>query len=106
MPPGTGELTMAPFHRLLIWYIVTIMLLSIVVPTKNRPATLAYAVRAALALPSDDLELVVQDCSDDNRTQDAIAPFAADGRLRYEKSVGAPSMTDNWNLAFERVRGE
>jgi hypothetical protein len=82
------------------------MLLSIVVPTKNRPATLYYAVQAALAHPSDDLEIVVQDCSDDNRTHDVLEPFADQPRLRYEKSAGAPSMTENWNLAFERVRGD
>jgi hypothetical protein len=37
---------------------------------------------------------------------EALAPFATDPRLRYARSTGAPSMTENWNLAFERVRGD
>jgi glycosyltransferase involved in cell wall biosynthesis len=82
------------------------MLLSVVIPTKNRPDTLHFAVRAALLVRSGDLEVVVQDCSEDDRSEAAIAMFAADERLRYAKSPAAPSMTENWNLAFERVSGD
>lgn len=82
------------------------MLLSVVIPTKNRPYTLSAAVRAALAVQSPDLEIVVQDCSNNLETGNVAATLSADSRLRYEKSPGAPSMTENWNYAFARVRGE
>jgi hypothetical protein len=82
------------------------MLLSVVIPTKNRPHTLSAAVRAALAVQSPDLEIVVQDCSDDLETRNVVAALSADSRLRYEKSPGLPSMTENWNHAFERVHGD
>jgi hypothetical protein len=88
-----------------VWYIREV-LLSVVIPTKNRPSTLYYAVCAALAIPSKDLEVVVQDCSDNNTSQDVLAPFIGDARLRYARSDGTPSMTQNWNFAFERLRGE
>ena len=42
------------------------MLLSIIIPTKNRYNTVLYAINSALNIISQDFEIVVQDCSENN----------------------------------------
>lgn len=81
-------------------------LLSIVIPTKNRAATAVSAVRAALDIGSDDLEVVVQDCSDEPGLDAAIAAHVSDQRLRYRYDPRPRSMTDNWNRAMMSASGE
>jgi hypothetical protein len=79
-------------------------ILSVVVPTKNRAATAMPLLDSLLRLPADDLEVVVQDCSDDDELERAVTRFAADPRLAYRHGPTV-SMTQNWNAAMARVRG-
>jgi|HubBroStandDraft_1064217.scaffolds.fasta_scaffold32827_3 glycosyltransferase involved in cell wall biosynthesis len=79
-------------------------LLTVVVPTRNRPETALMTVRTLLQIPDDRLEVVVQDCSDDERLAQTIGSVS-DTRLRYRR--GTPvSMSANWNRALESVSGE
>ena len=81
-------------------------LLSIIIPTKNRQYTCVYAIESALLLNKEDIEIIVQDCSDSNILEKQIVDkFGTDARIKYEYVDTKPSMTDNWNRAFERATG-
>lgn len=83
---------------------MTTPLVSVVVPTRNRAALLARAVRSVLAQTFDDFELiVVNDASTDN-TSDVLATFA-DPRLRVlerGKNSGAAAAR---NAGLREARG-
>ncbi|MHB1843354.1 MAG: glycosyltransferase [Deltaproteobacteria bacterium] len=81
--------------------------LTVIVPTKNRASTAVHAVRSALSVEGHGLDVIVQDCSDSSELADALRALdLSTSRLRYRRSPGAPSMTENWNLAFEGVSTE
>jgi glycosyl transferase family 2 len=79
---------------------------SLLVPTRNRPATAECLVRHALRFFPDDYEIVVQDCGTPGPLREALKDVSSDPRLRYEHTGRLVSMTDNWNRGFERCRGE
>ena len=58
-------------------------IVSALVCTRNRPGSIARAVRSLLAADGTDLELIVIDQSDGPETERALAPLTADPRLRY-----------------------
>lgn len=79
--------------------------LSIVIPTRNRAETAAYAVRNALGVGNcDSVEVIVHDCGDDDSLGDILEKKGL-GRAKYFH-VPACSMTENWNLAMEHVHGQ
>jgi glycosyltransferase involved in cell wall biosynthesis len=80
-------------------------LLSIIIPTYNRQECAASAIRCALAIPSNDIEVVVQDCSDNDLLSSIIAPERLDKRLSYRYERPAVMM-ENWNRAIGRATGE
>jgi glycosyltransferase involved in cell wall biosynthesis len=81
-------------------------LLSIIIPTKNRQHTCLFAIESVLLLNKEDVEIIVQDCSDSNILEKQISDkFETDTRISYEYIDTKPSMTDNWNRAFERATG-
>ncbi len=83
------------------------MLLSVIIPTKNRQDTALFAIESALAVHPQDVEVVVQDCSDTNILEQQIADkFGKDIRIKYQYTNKKPSMTENWNMAFNRASGE
>ena len=82
-------------------------LLSIIIPTKNRQYTAVFAVASVLDIESDDIEVVIQDCSDDNSLEDLLRlKFKDDPRIKYFFSDSEPSLTDNWNLAIGNASGK
>ena len=82
-------------------------LLSIIIPTKNRQYTCLYAIQSVLLLNKEDVEIIVQDCSDSNILEQEIAlKFNSDKRILYEYVNSKPSMTQNWNRGYERASGE
>jgi glycosyltransferase involved in cell wall biosynthesis len=80
-------------------------LLSIIIPTKNRQETAIAAVRTALAIDSQDIEIVVQDCSEDDSLRAMLLQFH-DGRIKYHYQSGMVSMTENWNRAYGNATGD
>ena len=50
----------------------TLPLLSIIIPTKNRQYTCLYSIESALKISDDNLEIIVQDCSDTDILKDNI----------------------------------
>jgi glycosyltransferase involved in cell wall biosynthesis len=83
------------------------ILLSVIIPTKNRRMTCAHAVMAALAIPHEDIEIIVQDCSDSTQLKAELEHISnRDSRIKYEHLSTSPSMTENWNRAYERASGK
>ena len=81
-------------------------LLSIVVPTKNRADTAKYCIRNCLSISSDNLEIIVHDCSDNDELETIMTRDFQDKRLAYYHIRRTVSMTENWNLAMEKIHGE
>jgi hypothetical protein len=80
-------------------------LLTVVMPTHARARYATHAIRSVLAIPSDALQLVVHDTSED----DVLARDAAgivDPRLRYVHCREPLSMTENHNRAMALAEGE
>jgi glycosyltransferase involved in cell wall biosynthesis len=78
---------------------------SVVIPTRERPATLRYALRTCLAQDFDDYEIVVSDNFGGPATREVVEE-AASKRIRYVRSDRLLSMSSNWELAVAQARGE
>jgi glycosyltransferase involved in cell wall biosynthesis len=82
-------------------------LLSIIIPTKNRQYTAVFAVNSVLNIPSDNLEVIVQDCSDDDSLRQILnSKYGEDARLKYFHTHQKPSMNENWSTAISNTRGK
>lgn len=79
-------------------------MISIIVPTRNRPATLPATLRTCLDQDFADFEVVVFDNASDASTADAVAEFD-DVRLRYVRQSSALPMTSSWNAALSHATG-
>lgn len=82
------------------------VLLSIVVPTRNRSSYAIPMVESILALQDDEFELVVSDNSEDDALAQWVAARVPDRRLRYLQVPGRLSMTGNCNWGLSLARGE
>lgn len=75
------------------------MLVSVVIPTKDRPVPVLDAVRSVFAGSYQHFELFVVDQSADETTRDALAPFTTDPRFHYLQNrrpgYGASSSRNN-----------
>jgi glycosyltransferase involved in cell wall biosynthesis len=85
------------------------VLLSICVPTRDRPELLMRNLRAVLGqiAPGDKVEVLVSDNSEGAATAEAVSELNRQGALiAYEQNVPPVSMYVNHNLLIERARGE
>ncbi|AGX88707.1 glycosyltransferase family 2 protein [Candidatus Symbiobacter mobilis] len=81
-------------------------LVSVLIPTHNRPDYLEVALRSALAQRYANLEIVVSDNGDDDLTAQRIQPYLqAHPHIRYFRRQGM-SATENWDKCMELSRGE
>ncbi len=78
---------------------------SVVIPTRDRAATLRYALRTCLEQDFDDYEVVVSDNQGGPDTR-AVVDEAGSPKVRYVRSPELLSMSSNWELAVSRARGE
>src|SRR5450432_1338600 len=74
---------------------------SIVIPTRNRPALAVLAVRAALEAAGCDDEVIVADNGDQPLRLDNN-----DARLRTLRADRVYSMPDNWERGVRAARGQ
>lgn len=81
-------------------------LLSIIIPTKNRYECLIPVVKALLKyINSSDIEIIVQDNSDDNT--EGLACFSnLDSRVKYFHNKGSFSMDENTIFAISNANGK
>jgi Glycosyl transferase family 2 len=82
-------------------------LLSIVVPTKNRYATLNIIVDQFMSWDSPDFELIIEDNSDDvSEFAPVLARYGSDVRLRYRHTAAPLAATENCEAAVARAVGK
>ena len=76
---------------------------TIVLPTRNRPATLAGAVRSVVEQARLGTNVVVSDNSTDERSRDEVADFCSrydDELVRYVRPPEPLAMPAHWNWAL------
>jgi hypothetical protein len=76
---------------------------TIVIPTRNRPATLAGAVRSVVEQSRLGTNVVVSDNSTDARSRDGVAAFCSrydDEVVRYVRPPEPLAMPAHWNWAL------
>ena len=81
-------------------------LLSIVVPTKNRYYYLKYLIQLIEELQSDEIEMVIQDNSDDNEEFQNYLKEKKYSFIRYDYVKGQIPMSDNSDRAILNSTGE
>jgi predicted O-linked N-acetylglucosamine transferase (SPINDLY family)/glycosyltransferase involved in cell wall biosynthesis len=81
-------------------------LVSVLIPTHNRPDYFELALKSVLAQNYSPLEIIVSDNSDDEQTHERIAPYLVmHPAIRYYRVPGY-SGPDNFRNCFEHSRGE
>ena len=78
---------------------------SIVIPTRDRAATLAYALRTCLSQEFEDFEVVVSDNDSPPMTRELAESFG-DRRIKYVRTPAALAMTDSLEFAVSHATGE
>lgn len=82
-------------------------LLSIIVPTRNRYATLGVIVEQFLSWGTNDFELIIEDNSDDSGPfSSVLEKYGADPRLRYRHESKPLAATENCDAAVARATGK
>lgn len=81
-------------------------LISIVIPTKNRQEYAIETIKQILLSPEPDIQVVIQDNSDDNKLEDMLRTLGYDKRLKYNYSPGVLSFVDNFSIAISLADGE
>lgn len=81
-------------------------LVSILIPTHNRPDYLEIALKSALAQTYENIEIIVSDNSDDELSLERLAPYrAAHPNIHYFRSIGATA-TENGRICLDHATGE
>lgn len=81
------------------------MLVSLIIPTRDRAEYLRHSLAAALTIKSDDVEILISDNASVDDTHDVIHAFE-DKRLRYINTGQRLSMRQNFEYALEESRGD
>lgn len=81
-------------------------LLSILIATKNRQRYCLSAVESILEIGNENIQVVVQDNSDDTSLKNMLHSFFEDKRLVYRYTPPPFSSIDNFNAALELATGE
>ena len=80
------------------------IVISIVIPTRERSSTLGYAIATALDQKSDRVEVIVSDNASADETR-AVTESFSDRRLRYLNTGRRLSMSDNYEFSLGHVNG-
>ena len=78
---------------------------SIVIPTRQRHQTLAYAIQSVMNQNHPDFELIVMDNCSSEETWHVVKQFRSP-RLRYERSPRVLPMNENWETGLSLCQGE
>ncbi len=78
---------------------------SIVIPTRDRPQTLPYAIQSVLFQDYQDYELVVQDNCSGPETAAVVRQFHSP-RLKYNRAGRPLPMNENWEAALALCEGQ
>ncbi|MES2299256.1 MAG: glycosyltransferase [Pseudomonadota bacterium] len=81
-------------------------LVSILIPTHNRPDYCELALKSVLAQGWDNLDIVISDNSDDELTRERLAPYVAKhANINYMRVPGL-SARENFSNAYDQGQGE
>ncbi|WP_025599774.1 glycosyltransferase family 2 protein [Burkholderia sp. WSM2230] len=82
-------------------------LISICIPTCNRPRLIEEAIRSCEALTYGEFEIVIGDDSSDDRTEQAVKRWRVGAKhpVRYERNLPRLGQASNVNRLFARARG-
>ena len=80
-------------------------LVSILIPTHERPEYFKLALESALAQTYRNIEIIVSDNSGDERTAELMKEYAAYTRIYYTHDASLSPMK-NWLAPLEKARGE
>lgn len=80
--------------------------LSVLIPTKNRQKYAAFAIEQILQIESRQLQIIVQDNSDNDELSKIVTNKFNDPRLKYNYIKESISTIENFNLAIENSDGE
>jgi glycosyltransferase involved in cell wall biosynthesis len=78
---------------------------SVVIPTRERAATLRHALHTCLDQKFDDYEIVVSD-NDGSPATKAVVDEAGSPKVKYVRTPGLLAMSSNWDFAVSHARGE
>jgi len=78
---------------------------SIVLPTRERPDLLKFALASALKQDYEDFEIVVSDNYSGSQTRQVVESFQSP-RVRYFRTKEPLSMPDSWEFALKYAKGE
>ena len=85
---------------------VTSALVSVLIPTHNRPDYLEIALQSVLAQSYGNIEIVISDNGDDTLSQERIAPYLArHPNIKYFRKQGMTAV-ENFDKCFELSKGE
>ena len=80
-------------------------LVSVCVPTRNRPEPLKLLVESVLTQTHGDLEIVITDNSDDSRSEELVRDYFSDGRIHYSRNPTNLGMNGNAAACLSKARG-
>ena len=81
-------------------------LVSIMIPTYNRPVYFEQTLKSVLAQTYQNLDIVVCDNSTNETTAELMQPYLGDPRIRYIRNREAKSKAENFASFESLVRGE
>jgi glycosyltransferase involved in cell wall biosynthesis len=81
------------------------MLISIVIPTRERAGVLRHALASCVRIPDDRLEIVVSDNASVDETS-AVVAEQRDPRVRYVRTPERCSMRENFEFGVAQARGD
>ena len=82
------------------------MKFSVLLPTRNGGPFLENCIRSILEQGYGDMELVISDNANMDKTPEIIRQFAGDSRVKTLRVEAPVSVTDNWNYALKASSGE
>jgi glycosyltransferase involved in cell wall biosynthesis len=86
-------------------YVMSDIKFSVVIPTRERPATLRHCLRTCLNQNFDDYEVIVSDNGSIAATREVVDE-AASPKVRYVKTPEPLSLASSWEFAVSHARGE
>lgn len=79
--------------------------LSVIIPTCDRPGTLRHALATVLRQPQAEIEIIVSDNAGGPDTR-RVVEEVSDSRLRYLRVDERLGMSEHWEFALGHARGE
>lgn len=80
-------------------------MISVCIPTYNRPDLISRAIDSVLSQNYDDYELLIHDNSEDTRTEEVVLAYN-DSRITYKRHKKNIGLNGNWNSLIKCARSE